>query len=65
MGVSRITCMMLQGNEVVYLETPERWECWICHELGVPHALMLSCPKDDLDKMKRFVEEVKSMEGVM
>lgn len=58
--VSRITVMMIQSNEVVYIDTPERSECWICHEPGVPHALMLSCPHADRPKMEQFVAEIKS-----
>lgn len=58
MSVSRITAWMIQTNEVVYVETPERSECWIVKD-GQLHALMLSCPHEDREKMEQYVNELK------
>lgn len=57
--VSRITAMMIQGNNGVFLDTPDRAEYWICHD-GKPHALMLSCPKESLPEMVKFVADLKA-----
>lgn len=50
---------MIQGNEVMFIDAPDRSECWICHEPGVPHALVLSCPHDKRLEMESYVAELK------
>jgi hypothetical protein len=60
MGVSQLSVMMLQSNDVVFFDTDERSECWICHEPGVPHARVLSCPHDKRPEMEKFVADVKA-----
>lgn len=59
MSISRITYWMLQGNDVIFVDTAERSECWITHS-GVPHALILSCPLDKRKEMEQFVADIKS-----
>jgi hypothetical protein len=59
MSVSRLSAMMIQANDVVFIDTPERSECWICHEPGVPHALVLSCSLDRRADMERAVAEIR------
>jgi hypothetical protein len=60
MGISRLTYWMIQGNDVLFIDTPERSECWICHEPGVPHAIVLSCPLEKRTEMERAVAEIKA-----
>ena len=50
--------MMIQGNEVEFIDTLERSECWSVKN-GVRHALMLSCPLDKRPEMEKLVKEIK------
>lgn len=59
MGVSRITVLMLQGNDVQVVDTADRTEAWILHA-GKPHALMLSCPHDKRPELEQFIAGVKA-----
>ncbi len=57
--VSRLTVMMIQTNEVAYIDTRERSELWLLRE-GEPHALLVSCPLDKKHEMEQFVADVKA-----
>ena len=57
--MSRITAWMIQANDVTFIDTPERSECWITKG-GQPHALMLSCPLDKRAEMEAIVAAVKA-----
>lgn len=57
--ISRITALMIQGNHVMFVDTADETECWICHEPNVPHALMLSCPKDKRADLEKIVAKIK------
>ncbi len=54
--VSRLTYLTICTNEVQFIDTPQRSECWIVKD-GRPHALQLSCP---LDKRKEMEELIAS-----
>ena len=60
MGITRLTALMINGNDVEFVDTPERSECWIKHG-DAPHALVLSCPLDRRQEMERAVAEIKAM----
>lgn len=59
MGISRLTVMMIQGNDVGYIDTPQRSEAWMMRE-GHPHALLLSCPLDKRPEMEKVIAELKA-----
>ena len=52
--VSRLTAINIATNDIIFLKTRDRVECWICRD-GRPHALQLSAP---LDKEFEFVAAV-------
>ena len=60
MLISRLAAAMIQGHEVMYIDMPERTECWTCRESGMPDALILSCSPEDKSKMIQFVNELKT-----
>ena len=59
MGISRFTVMMIQSNEIMYLDTEERSEAWIS-KYGRPHALLLSCALDKRPEMENVIAKLKS-----
>lgn len=66
MSISRWTCLAIRANEVKILETPDRWEAWICRD-GTPHALVLSCPKENKADLEKAVQDIRtlSLEEIM
>lgn len=62
--ISRITAWTLQANDVQYIDTPERSECWTVKN-GIPHALMLSCPHDKRKEMEAIVDEIKKAKDLL